>query len=161
MTDPVVRNDPKIRVLRAGIADLTLARQAVREVHGRELESDDAIAAFLADETRYLYLAAVGDEVAGSLNGYALTHPHTHRPQLLLYEIDVREAWRRRGIGSRLVTAFLEEARRLDAFGAWVVTDRGNEAAMAMYRSCGLGNSDLQDVVFTAEYPDEGPPAGA
>jgi GNAT superfamily N-acetyltransferase len=159
MCQAIDRNDASVRVLRAGTGDLPLARQAVREVHGRRLESEEATAAFLADETCYLYVAVAGDEVVGSLNGYALAHPHTSRPQFLLYEIDVREAWRRRGIGSRLVEAFLAEAKRLDAFGAWVVTDRGNEPAMAMYRRCGLATSDLDDAVFTAEFPAEAPPS--
>ena len=115
------------------------------------------IEAFLADDSHYLYVAVAGEEVVGSLNGYALTHPHTRRPQFLLYEIDVREAWRRRGIGTRLIDAFLAEAKRLDAFGVWVVTDRENTAAMAMYRGCGLVTSDLHDVVFSADFRGDEP----
>ncbi len=144
------RESTPARVLRAGVADLPLVRQAVRDVHERALESDEAILAFLAEETNYVYLAVAGNEVVGSLNVYALTHPHTRRPQFLLYEIDVRESWRRRAVGSNLIDAFRREAERLDAFGLWVVTDRDNEAAMGMYRKCGLTHSDLQDVVFSA-----------
>ena len=138
----------KVRVVRAGASDLPLAREAIAGIHGRSLESDDAVAAFLADDTCYLLLALQGEEVVGSLNGYRLTHPHTHRPQFLLYEIDVAQSWRRRGVGSGLVRAFLEEARGHDGFGCWVVTDRANTAAMAMYRTCGMTTSDLDDAVF-------------
>jgi GNAT superfamily N-acetyltransferase len=142
-----------MRVLRAGVQDVSLARQAVREVHGRRLDSDDAIAAFLADPSCYLLLAVEGNEVAGSLNGYALTHPHRPEPQFLLYEIDVRESRRRQGVGTALVRGFIAEARRLEAFGLWVVTDRANVAAMGMYRKCGLATSDLDDAVFSAKLP--------
>ena len=143
------QNDALVHVRRAGIRDLSFVRKAVCEIHERRLESDEAMAAFLADETCYLYIAVAGDEVVGSLNGYALTHPHTRRPQFLLYEIDVRQSWRRRGIGSSLIAAFQEESRERGAFGLWVVTDRANTAAMGMYGKCGLATSDLEDVVFS------------
>ena len=139
----------RVRVFRAGPSDLPLARRGIADVHGRRLETDDATAAFLSDDTCYLHLAVAGDEVVGSLNGYRLTHPHTRRPQFLLYEIDVAAPWRRRGIGASLVRAFIEEARIQDAFGFWVVTDRANTAAMALYRSCDLTSSDLEDVVLS------------
>jgi ribosomal protein S18 acetylase RimI-like enzyme len=140
-----------VEILRAGVPELPLARQAICDIHGRDLHGDEAIAAFLEEESRYLLLAVEGDEVVGSLNGYALTHPHRVEPQFLLYEIDVREGWRRRGVGKGLIDAFLGEARRLDAFAVWVVTDRGNDAAMALYRKCGFTTSDLNDVVFSRE----------
>lgn len=92
----------------------------------------------------------------GSLNGYALTHPHRPEPQFLLFEIDVRESRRREGIGSALINAFIEEAHRLDAFGIWVVTDHQNAEAEAMYRKCGLQTSELDDAVFSVELrPDD------
>ena len=140
-----------MRVLRAGLSELTLARQAVGEIHERKIEADEALTDFLTDPTCYLYLAVSGDEVVGSFNGYALTHPHRRQPQFLLYEIDVRKSHRRQGLGASLINAFVAEARRLDAFGLWVVTDHGNAAAMAMYRKCGLETSELDDAVFSVE----------
>jgi len=140
-----------VRVVRAGISELPLARQAISEIHARICEGDESLSAFLGNDTCYLYLAVAGTEVACSLNGYALMHPHSCRPQFLLYEIDVRESWRRQGIGSGLIEAFIDEARRLDAIGVWVVTDQANDAAMAMYRKCGFSCSDVGDVVFSLE----------
>jgi len=145
------RDAGQVRVFRAGASDLTAARQAIAGIHGRRLETDDAVVAFLSEDTSYLLLAVAGEEVVGSLNGYRLMHPHTHRPQFLLYEIDVAQPWRRRGIGADLVRAFIEEARRHEAFGFWVVTDRANTAAMALYRTCDLTTSDLEDVVFSLD----------
>lgn len=138
-----------VRVLRAGASEALLARQAIGEVHERRLESNEAIAAFLANESCYLFIAVTGDEVVGSLSGYALMHPQRRQPQFLLYEIDVKESWRRQGIGSALINAFLAEARNVGAFEVWVLTNQSNDAAMAMYHGCGFTRSNTDDVMFS------------
>ncbi|MGE0191856.1 MAG: N-acetyltransferase family protein [Planctomycetota bacterium] len=143
MGDP--END--VRVRRAGAGDLELARRAVADVNGHASADREALAAFLGDEASYLLVAEVDAEAVGSLIGHRLPTPYAARPHLLLYEIDVLSAWRRKGIGRRLVEAFLEEARALDARGAWVVTNRSNAAAMALYRACGLTATAPDDVV--------------
>ena len=73
MTHDTHQGGAPVRIVRAGVRDLEIARAAVSEVHGRKLESDDAIVSFLADGSRYLYVAVAGEEVVGSLNGYSLT----------------------------------------------------------------------------------------
>lgn len=146
--DTDVENHP-VRILRADVSEALLARQAIGEVHRRRLDSDKAVADFLANESCYLLIAATGDEVVGSLNGYALTHPHRRQLQFLLYDIDVKESWRQRGIGSSLINAFVAEARKKGAFEVWVLTNQSNEAAMAMYRKCGFTRSNSDDAMFS------------
>src|SRR3954470_12223721 len=124
-------------VRRATADDLRLARQAVAEVHGRAPIDDAALAAFLAEPSRYLLLAIDAGRVVGSLHGHALRHPHRAAPQFLVYEIDVRPECRNRGVGGSLLAAFTAEARAAGAFEQWVLTSRSNVAAMAMYRAAG------------------------
>lgn len=137
-----------VRVFRADPGDLRLAYQAVVDVNGHAPADEAALEAFLVDDASYLLLAEVEGRAVGSLIGHRLRTPHAEQPHLLLYEIDVASAWRRRGIGRRLVEAFLDEARAAGARGAWVVTNRSNEAAMALYRSCGLTDTAPDDVVL-------------
>ena len=80
----------------------------------------------------------IAREVVGSLNGYSLVTPSSSQSQFLLYEIDVKEEWRRGGVGAALVDAFLSEARASGAREVWVVTNDSNQSAMAMYQRCGL-----------------------
>lgn len=135
-------------ILRASPAAFDLACEAVLEVHGRAPLDAVALVEFLADPMRYLLLAVEEGQVVGSLNGYALQPPHRRDPQFLLYEIDVRPAWRRRGIGKALVERFVGEARSARAFEVWVLTGRSNAAAMALYASCGLRMENSDDAMW-------------
>ena len=139
---------PAVVVRRATPADLALARQAVTEVNGRALADDAALAAFLADPACYLMLAVEAGRVIGSLNGYALRRPHRAEPQFLLYEIEVRQDCRNRGVGRAMVGAFAAEARAAGASEHWVVTNESNPAAMAMYHACGYRRANPDDVML-------------
>ena len=140
---------PPVTVFRAGPEHRLLARQAVKEVHGRGSFDEESLGAFLSDQSSYLLLAVEAGTVVGSLNGYALRHPQRKERQFLLYEIDVREGWRRQGIGKELVTTFVDTARRARAFEVWVPTNASNAAAMALYRACGLTQRNPDDVLFS------------
>jgi ribosomal-protein-alanine N-acetyltransferase len=65
-----------------------------------------------------------------------VTHPDKGT-EMFLYELAVDPAWHRRGIGRALVRGLAELARERGLYGMWVLTDRGNPAALATYRSAG------------------------
>jgi ribosomal protein S18 acetylase RimI-like enzyme len=56
---------------------------------------------------------------------------------MFLYELEVDEAFRRRGIGRALVERLASLARDAGCYGMWVVTDDDNEAARATYEGTG------------------------
>ena len=134
---------------RATANDFDLARAAIAEVHQRVPVDEPALAAFLASPACYLFVSVVAGEVVGSLNGYSLLSPGKRQPQFLLYELDVRKQWRRRGFGAALVNAFVSAARVSGANEVWVLTNDSNEAATAVYRRCGLSRRNQDDVMFS------------
>jgi ribosomal protein S18 acetylase RimI-like enzyme len=140
-----------VTVKRLDAGDVDLARRGVAEVHERSTPDDEALAAFLGDRSCLLLVALVDGEVVGSVNGYALRHPHRPEPQFLLYELDVKPAWRRKGIATRLVDAFVQSAREAGAFEVWVLTNDSNAAAMATYRRCGFVRRNQDDVMLSRE----------
>jgi ribosomal protein S18 acetylase RimI-like enzyme len=140
--------DHEFNIVRAGVAELKLAVEAVREVHEREPLDRAAVEEFLADSSHYLLLALEHGRVAGSLNGYALKHPDRREPAFFLYEIDVREECRNRGIGKALVNRFVAEARSAGAFEVWVLTNQSNGPAMTMYEHSGLSRPNGDDVMW-------------
>jgi ribosomal protein S18 acetylase RimI-like enzyme len=48
-----------------------------------------------------------------------------------------------------LVEKFIAEARVQGAFEVWVLTNQSNEAAMALYESCGLRRQNNDDVMLS------------
>jgi aminoglycoside 3-N-acetyltransferase I len=98
----------------------------------RTLAEDEPQTALLADDRTVFVAAFDGDEPVGFAFGYVLPRRHGRPTIFFVYEIDVDERYRRRGIGRRLMQELL--AGQEEAF---VLTDAANDAAMALYASVG------------------------
>ena len=107
----------------------------------RALAEDEPQTALLADDRTTFVAAFDGETPVGFAFGYVLPRRHGRPTIFFVYEIDVDERYRGRGIGRRL----LEEL----FFGqeeAFVLTDAANEAAMALYAS--LGGTRVDSVMW-------------
>ena len=106
------------------------------------MPSDAEAAHALALDDLHVWVA----EVEGELAGFAYAHDLPRidgDTNVFLYELEVDERFRRRGLGRALV----EEAKRLAAGRRmFVLTDSDNEAALRMYAAAG-GESE-PDVIF-------------
>jgi GNAT superfamily N-acetyltransferase len=67
--------------------------------------------------------------------------------ELLLYEIGVRKAWRRQGVGRALLSHMESWMRHNDIGEVWVCAD--NEVAVEFYRKCGFGSDEPQPLYLT------------
>ena len=112
--------------------------------HPRASIGRAAVADYLADE-QVLHWVAEDD---GSVVGHLLCYVQRRRAgdpfQLLLYEIGVREDYRRLGVGRSLLgemEAWMAENR---VATVWVLAD--NDAAEAFYAACGFSRDDPQPV---------------
>jgi ribosomal protein S18 acetylase RimI-like enzyme len=94
-------------------------------------------AGFLQRDGNHLLLAHVGDEPAGFVSGVEVLHPDKG-VEMMLYELGVDEAFRRRGIGAGLVEALVDVARRTGCRNVWVLTEPDNAPAQATYRAAGF-----------------------
>jgi GNAT superfamily N-acetyltransferase len=104
---------------------------------------------FLADPRHHL---AVAIESSGVVVGFASAVHYVHPdkpPEMWMNEIGVAAPHRRRGVGKRLLHPLFEVARELGCREAWVLTDRGNEAAMRLYASAGASAPPRDQVMFT------------
>ncbi|HET7128007.1 MAG TPA: GNAT family N-acetyltransferase [Gaiellaceae bacterium] len=107
----------------------------------RALAGADPQTALLADERTTFVVAFDGDTPVGFAFGYVLPRRHGRPTIFFVYELDVDERYRRRGIGRRLMEELL--AGHEEAF---VLTDADNEAAMALYAS--LGGTRVDSVMW-------------
>ena len=86
----------------------------------------------LREPTHHLLLAYEDGEPAGFVSGVEVSHPDKPT-EMMLYELGVDEAHRRRGIGRALVRSLADLAAERGCSSMFVLTERGNDAAMATY----------------------------
>lgn len=92
--------------------------------------------AFLADPHHHLAVAIADGTVVGFVSGVHYLHPDK-APQLWINEIGVAPTHQGRGLGKALMARMLEVGRDHACTEAWVLTDRSNTAACALYRALG------------------------
>jgi ribosomal protein S18 acetylase RimI-like enzyme len=102
---------------------------------------------FLNDPRHRLVVALDNNLVVGFVSAVIYVHPDKPAPELWINEIGVASSHQRQGIGKALMQAILEEAKKSGCTEAWVLTDRSNPPAMAMYKSSG-GEETLPDSVM-------------
>jgi GNAT superfamily N-acetyltransferase len=98
--------------------------------------SDDEAHRYLADPSVIHWVAEIGDELVGHLQGYVLHKRTADGVEVILYEVGVRIAHRRRGVGRALVETLLAWTDERGLGEVWVLAD--HPGAMAFYRSCGF-----------------------
>lgn len=104
---------------------------------------------FLADPHHRIVVALDNDVVVGFVSAVIYLHPDKAAPELWINEIGVAPTHQRRGIGKALLQAMLDLARQSGCTEAWILTERDNRPAMAMYTSAGGAEASPDPVMFT------------
>lgn len=102
---------------------------------------------FLANPTSFAFGAWVASEPAGLAWGVQMRAP-TGRLITYLHQLDVREQFRRRGIGARLVVESMALARERGSTRFWLSTGGHNEVAQSLYDSLGGERKPRGDVNY-------------
>jgi ribosomal protein S18 acetylase RimI-like enzyme len=92
---------------------------------------------FLKDSNNALFVAFLENQVVGFLTANRLQRFDKRGAEVLLYEIGVREDARQKGIGKALINEVKLWAKEVGADEVWVLTNRSNAAAVALYQSMG------------------------
>jgi aminoglycoside 6'-N-acetyltransferase I len=104
---------------------------------------------FLNDPRHRLVVALDNNVVVGFVSAVIYLHPDKPAPELWINEIGVAPAHQRQGIGKALLQHLLEDAKQSGCAEAWVLTDRANLAAMAIYKSAGGAETLPDPTIFT------------
>jgi GNAT superfamily N-acetyltransferase len=144
---------PAIRLLQPG--DEGFVRQLADDDEDFELADDDGKRPLTDQQARtYLqrddvlhWVAFADEEPVGHLMAYVQYRRRGDARQLMLYEIGVRRAWRRRGIGRELVDRMRAWMTTNGVHEAWVPAD--SDGAVAFYSACGFVIDDDQAVQMT------------
>jgi ribosomal protein S18 acetylase RimI-like enzyme len=104
----------------------------------------------LLRDPRTIFLVAFEDRApAGFILAYELPRRHGFTVTLCIYEVDVDEAFRRRGVASLLFRELERIARERGIEEAFVLTDADNAAAMGLYESVGGVRNDVVEWDFS------------
>src|SRR4029453_11851561 len=98
--------------------------------------SDDEATSLLGRKDIYVWVAEVDAELAGFAYAYVLSRIDGDT-SVFLYELEVDERFRGRGLGRALVDQARALAERVGALKMWVDTDYNNEAAKHTYAASG------------------------
>ena len=109
--------------------------------------------ALLADPRTLLLVAFDGARPVGFALAHELPRRHGDRAKLFVYELDVAESHRRRGIASALLGRVAELAPERGIRAGFVLTEPDNGAANALYRSA--GGAAVEVVQWTFSYGDD------
>jgi ribosomal protein S18 acetylase RimI-like enzyme len=114
----------------------------------------DAAREFLSDPRHHIAVAIDAGVVVGFASAVHYVHPDKPSPELWINEVGVAASHQGRGLAKAILHTLLSHARELGCVEAWVLTDRGNAAAMRLYRSAGGVEAPGDTVMF--EFPLEG-----
>ncbi len=109
---------------------------------------------YLANPAVLHWVALAGDTVIGFLYCIHLPLRSGEGQELLLYEIGVRQDWRRRGTGRTLLTHMEDWMRTNGVREVWVCAD--NQVAVDFYRGCGFATEGAQPVYLTRNLSQRG-----
>lgn len=88
---------------------------------------------FLATENHVMVIARAGDLVIGMASGVYYCHPD--KPETLwINEVGTGDAWLRRGVARRTMTALLDHAKARGVIEAWLGTEPDNIPARRLYQ---------------------------
>jgi GNAT superfamily N-acetyltransferase len=137
---------PSLGIRRLGPADASVLELLARDDADFDLRGDGPARAPLSREDAEAHLsdphvlhwvASADGAILGSLFCHVLPMRKQPATELLLYEIGVRSAWRRRGVGRLLVSAMVDWMKANGIVTAWVLAD--NPEAERFYAACGFG----------------------
>ncbi len=138
-----------IRIL--DVAERSVLDRVAHDVFDHAVDRKRALE-FLEDPRHHLAVAVNGDRVVGFASGVTYVHPDK-APEFWVNEVGVSAPYRRQGLGQRLLEALFSVGRAAGCSEAWVLTERDNDAACALYRSLGGSEPPQETVMFSFQLP--------
>lgn len=131
-----------------GPNDMDALSRVALEVFDDPIEFSSA-REFLNDPRHRLVVAMDDKLVVGFISAVIYVHPDKAKPELWINEVGVSPSHQGQGIGKMLLRRMLETGQQVGCSEAWVLTERTNDAAMALYKSLSGIEEAPDPVMFT------------
>lgn len=99
--------------------------------------SDEYLTSLLTSDTFIPVVAVVDGRVVGGLAAYVLKKFEQERSEVYIYDLAVREEYRRRKIATGAINKLREIAREIGSYVIFVQADHGDDPAIKLYESLG------------------------
>ena len=136
-----------MQIKRLSADNIETMRRLSRQFKNAEIDQA-AAKRFLDDPANYLIVCLEGDEVAGFVLAYALRRIDIDKNMIYIHEVDVDQKHRQQGCATKMIEFTKAIGKQQNAHCVFVITNRSNEAAMALYRKMGGVEAAADDVVF-------------
>lgn len=100
--------------------------------------SDAYLSRLLSSDTFTAIAAVLEDQVVGGLAGYTLHKFEQERSEFYIYDLAVKEGYRRQGVATALITELQNLAAKRGIDVIFVQADYGDDPAVALYTKLGI-----------------------
>jgi ribosomal protein S18 acetylase RimI-like enzyme len=146
-----------VHITRLGTKDLDLALRAIRTLKmplSHAALSDEYFKKLLSRAENILIVADQEDVPIGFLLAYLLDRVDRDQRMVCLYEVEVSEPDRRRGVGRAMIETLKMICGQENTMKTWVITNRSNLAAFRLYESTGATADPSGDEVSFVYKPE-------
>lgn len=104
---------------------------------------------FLSGENNYLLIYWYKEKIAGFAYGYELQRFDGRRNMMYMHQVEVLPKYRQLGIGKKLMEGFIEECKSNGCSRLFLITNKSNAPAIALYNSVSGKAQNEDDIVYT------------
>jgi aminoglycoside 3-N-acetyltransferase I len=134
----------EIRIVKITSEDVVIADAIASYMieDGDDKPTADHLQNALKDDRTHLFAAMINEHVVGYVLAYSFPAFFTSGNMAYLYDIEVIEAHRRKGIGKLLMRTMFDHLKSLGILEVWLGTGADNVEAQELYRAMGGVRSD-------------------
>ncbi|MDG5788625.1 GNAT family N-acetyltransferase [Evansella sp. AB-P1] len=128
--------------------NIDLAKE-VTKLFFNTIDSYEQVQLFLSDEKNYLVVYRNNNKIAGFAYGYELQRFDGRKNMMYMHQVEVLHEYRQKGIGKKLMEEFIHICKRRDCEKLFLITNKSNEAAVALYERLGGISPNNDDLLYS------------